>query len=127
MSRQLLLPTVAQVKLSGDIYPEIFRSIDSDSGFMFQVVSNKRAGVGYALDALARGRPLKTLTPQEEALVFPAIYKKESKILLGQGANGSIVFEPDRHKGNYLVDLSGHPPIVYVIDYGVVPRLVEIG
>jgi hypothetical protein len=118
----------ADLSLEGKVYDNVSKlyssgELDHESGFIFKVVSNREAGSSHALDVLARGRPLKSLTPIEEAHVFPAIYHKESKILLGRGVNVVIRFEPDRHKGNYLVDLTATPPIIYVIDYPLVSEI----
>ncbi len=97
-----------------------------NSGFVFKVVQNdptKPISESHVVDFVAEGQSLKNLNAADRKRVFAAIYEKEKSIALRLPASGKIRLEKDRHGGNFKVDLSKDPPVIYVFDF---PLLSEV-
>ncbi|MBF0362177.1 MAG: hypothetical protein HQK49_14270 [Oligoflexia bacterium] len=77
---------------------------------------------------LAKGKTLTRLSKEEQEKIFPVVFEKEMSILLANPKNlneknykknhdGVIIFEKDRHQGNFMADFSKKPVEIYVYDY----------
>jgi hypothetical protein len=105
------------------VISKVYQSGEVDAhGFKWIVIAqDAKAGADkqHSHEYVATGKSLKNLTTSEQAKVFPAIYDKEENILFAEpkGKDQIIPFEIDRHRGNFKVDLTQNPPVIYVIDY----------
>lgn len=110
------------------VIQELYRAGKVDPhGFVWKVAAPRPdvgAGATHTHQEVAAGKSLKSLTEPERQLVYPAIYDREEEILFAApNADDKVLFEGDRHIGNYKVDLSGTPPVISVIDYPLLSHI----
>ncbi|MBK7844446.1 MAG: hypothetical protein IPJ71_12225 [Bdellovibrionales bacterium] len=106
---------------------QLYANASVGSIFKFVVVT-PHSGRGVAQDfsheELARGSSLKSLSREQQAKVYAAIYEVEGKILLSDlKGNDEVVFEADRHRGNYIVNLETNT--IFVIDYNLLSSITS--
>ncbi len=73
---------------------------------------------------LASGTSINELPPKEKALMAETIWKIEGDNIFRPDQGKDIWFDPDRHAGNYRIDISNTPTLA-PIDFGQVMSLTE--
>ncbi len=106
---------------------QLYEKASQGSQFKFVVATPHPArGVGrdYSHEELARGSSLKSLSENQQKQVYSEIYEVEAKILLSDLKDSDVVvFEADRHRGNYIVNLESKT--IFVIDYNLLSRITN--
>lgn len=120
--------TLAEAKVVGKVAPLYETGSGAVPGFRFAVVRPDLTlshGEDHVHETVAVGSALKLLEGEERARTFAAIYRKEEEILFAgrEDDGGEILFERDRHLGNYRADIAPEETTIGIFDYALLSTI----